>query len=145
MNLTPEQRLKAMRAGSAEALLDLAGAEGVALSPAEAKACFDRLHPPAGELADDELEAVSGGGCGGRSAAPDRLMDGMTVNLGNETRCQGCGHQATFKVWNVSPAGGGYFVGKIECPVCHTIHENKSGTFEKASDQTRPGLGPVWA
>lgn len=110
MNLTPEQRLKAMGAGSAEALLDLAGAEGVALTP-----------------------------------APDRLMDGMTVNLGNETRCQGCGHQATFKVWNVSPAGGGYFVGKIECTVCHTIHENKNGTFEKASDQTRPGLGPVWA
>ena len=110
MNLTPEQIQKAMRAGSAEALLDLAGAEGVALTP-----------------------------------APDRLMDGMTVNLGNETRCQGCGHQATFKVWNVSSAGGGYFVGKIECTVCHTIHENKSGTFEKASDQTRPGLGPVWA
>ena len=148
MELTHEQLQKAMGAGSAEALLDLAWAEGVALTAAEAEAYFTKLHPPAGELADEELEAVSGGGCGGGgSAAPDRLMDGMTVSLGNETRCQGCGHQATFRVWNVGSAGGGgYFVGTIECPSCHTIHENKNGTFEKAQDQTRPGgFGPVMA
>ena len=56
---------KAKEAKSAEELLALARENSIELTEEQAKACFARLHPAAGELTDDELDAVAGGGCGG--------------------------------------------------------------------------------
>ena len=39
----------------------MARTEEVKLTAAEAEAYFAKLHPPAGELADEKLEQVSGG------------------------------------------------------------------------------------
>ena len=58
------KRALAAEAESAEALRALAAEHGISLTGEEARAYFAKLHPPVGELADDELEAVSGGGCG---------------------------------------------------------------------------------
>ena len=63
MNFTPEQITKAKAAKSAEELLALAKAEGVAITGEEAAKYFADLHKE-GELSDDELAGVSGGGCG---------------------------------------------------------------------------------
>jgi predicted ribosomally synthesized peptide with nif11-like leader len=60
-NLTPELIEKAKNAKSAEELLALAKENGVDLTEDEAKTCFEQLHV-SGEVSDDELEAVSGGG-----------------------------------------------------------------------------------
>ena len=62
MQFTKELREKAKAAGSAEKLLELAKAEGMELTAEEAEKAFAQLHK-SGELADDELDNVSGG-CG---------------------------------------------------------------------------------
>ena len=54
---------KAKEAKSVEELLALAGENGVEMTEENAKALFERLQS-SGELADDELDNVSGGGCG---------------------------------------------------------------------------------
>lgn len=63
MNFTNEQLAKVKAAKSAEELLALAKAEGVALTEEEAAKYFAEMHKE-GELADDELDNVAGGGCG---------------------------------------------------------------------------------
>jgi predicted ribosomally synthesized peptide with nif11-like leader len=58
---------KAKTADSAEELLSMAKEEGIELTEAEAKAYFEELNAAEGELADEELENVSGGrNCGKR-------------------------------------------------------------------------------
>ncbi len=72
MDLTPELLEKAYEAYTPEGLLTLAEENNITLTESEAEAYFAQLHPPMGELADDELDNVSGGGCGGaaKPAAP---------------------------------------------------------------------------
>ena len=80
MKLSQEQLKKVRAARSPQELGELARAEGVTLTPEEAQAHFAKLHPPVGELADDELEAVSGGGCGG---APDNILLACKFKVGD--------------------------------------------------------------
>ena len=55
---------KAKAAKSVEELLELAKVSNVELSEEQAKEYFAKLNPTKGELSDDELDDVSGGGCG---------------------------------------------------------------------------------
>ena len=55
---------KAKGAKSACELLELAKAEGIDITADEAATFFAQLNPESSELADDELDGVSGGGCG---------------------------------------------------------------------------------
>ena len=64
MNFTEEQLKKMKTAKTAEELIAIIKAEGIEASEDEIKAQFDAMHKE-GELADDELENVSGAGCGG--------------------------------------------------------------------------------
>lgn len=57
--------MKARTAKSPEELKALAEENGIELSDDKAKAYFDRLNN-SGELSDEELDNVSGGGCGPR-------------------------------------------------------------------------------
>ena len=61
-NFTPEQIEKARQANSPEELLALAKENGIELSEDKAKEYFERLNN-SGELSDEELDNVSGGGC----------------------------------------------------------------------------------
>ncbi|MDE7399062.1 MAG: hypothetical protein K2N06_05985 [Oscillospiraceae bacterium] len=60
--LTQELIEKAKQAKSAEELLSLAKENEIELSEIEAKAYFEQLNK-SGELSDEELDNVSGGGC----------------------------------------------------------------------------------
>ena len=62
MNFTQEQLAKTKAAKSAEELLALAKENGIDMTEEETKKYFAELHKD-GEIADDELENVSGG-CG---------------------------------------------------------------------------------
>ena len=62
MELTKELIEKAKTAKSPEELLEMAKAEGIEMTEDEAAKAFARLNN-SGELADDELDNVSGGGC----------------------------------------------------------------------------------
>ena len=59
--LTPELLAKAKQVETPEELAALAKENGVELTAESAKAYFDQLHKD-GELADDELDSVAGGG-----------------------------------------------------------------------------------
>ncbi len=60
-----EQELiaKAKKAQTPEELAAIAKENGVKMTDEEAKTYFDQLHPKTGELADEELDNVAGGGC----------------------------------------------------------------------------------
>ena len=62
-NLTPEMIEKTKAAKSVEELLALAKENGVAMSEDEAQMYYAQLNPKSGELSDDDLDAVAGGGC----------------------------------------------------------------------------------
>ena len=61
-DFTPELIEKAKQAKFAEELLTLAKENKIELSEEEAKEYFERLNK-SGELSDEELDNVSGGGC----------------------------------------------------------------------------------
>ncbi|MDE5754255.1 MAG: Nif11-like leader peptide family RiPP precursor [Oscillospiraceae bacterium] len=64
--MTPELIEKARQAESPEELLALAKENGITLTEDEAREYFSELHKQSqknGELSDDELDNVSGGGC----------------------------------------------------------------------------------
>ena len=56
--------LKAKEVKTIEELLALAKENGIDLTEEEANTYFAQLNPQSGELSDDELDAVAGGGCG---------------------------------------------------------------------------------
>ena len=106
-NLTPEMIEKAKAAKSAEELLEVAKAGGVELTADEAATYFAQLNPQSGELDDDALDGVAGGGCGGSVRAGDdvRVTSGET--------CQICGGN-TGTVKSV----GAFGTGAVVCQNC---------------------------
>ena len=63
MKMNNELIAKAKQAKNPEELLALAKENGVELTEESAKSYFNQLNPQTGELADDELDNVAGGGC----------------------------------------------------------------------------------
>ncbi len=93
--LTPELIEKAKGVKSAEELLTLAKENNVEMTAKEAAGFFAKLNPTMGELSDDELDAVAGGGCGGYASAS---IDGHYYKLVNDRTdscsrfaCRACG------------------------------------------------------
>ena len=71
MNVSKELLEKAKTAKTTEELLELAKTENIELTENEAEKYFTDLHK-SGEMSDDELDNVSGGGCGGDdNSSPD--------------------------------------------------------------------------
>ena len=66
MNISKELLEKAKQAKTAEELLAMAKAENIELTEAQAAKAFAELSKN-GELSDEELDNVAGGGCGGRT------------------------------------------------------------------------------
>ncbi len=87
-NFTPEMIEKAKAAKTAEELLALAKENNVEMTEESAKAYYEQIHKT-GELADDELDNVAGGGC---------YHDGqLVVTVGtiacDHFRCEHCGSE----------------------------------------------------
>lgn len=84
-NLTPELIAKAKAAKSADELLELAKANNVELTETEAKTYFSQLGA-SDAVADDELEAVSGGfNCGDEDdSEADATDSNLNMDIGNE-------------------------------------------------------------
>lgn len=62
-NFNTELLEKAKQTKSVEELLSLAKENGVEMNEEQANAYFAQLHKASGEIADDELDNVAGGGC----------------------------------------------------------------------------------
>ena len=107
-NLTPELIEKAKAAKSAEELLALAKENNLEIAAEEANTYFEQLNAN-GELSDDALDAVAGGGifgCGDdeKEANVNENEDVKTVIL---DKCQCCGAP-------ISP-------GVKQCPSCKRV------------------------
>ena len=63
MEMNNELIAKAKEAKSPEELMALAKENSMELTEESAKAYFHQLNPKTGELSDDELDNVAGGGC----------------------------------------------------------------------------------
>ena len=114
MDLNKELLTKAKAAKTAEEIMALAKENGVELTEESARAYLDLLHPKTGELADEELDNVSGGGCYDRSGhlmttigygcrhfergAPE---DGAHGASGTCCACRYWGHQSGLEVLGV--------------------------------------------
>lgn len=87
MENNQELLAKAKEAKTPGELLSLAKENGIEMTDESAAAYFEITHPKAGELADDELDNVSGGGC--------RKSDGrLVVSAGYSCgywECNKCG------------------------------------------------------
>ena len=90
-NFNAEMIEKAKAAKSAEELLELAKANGVEMTADEAATYFAQLNPKSGELDDDDLDAVAGGGCGGSDNDNPAVGVGDTVQITSGEACPTCG------------------------------------------------------
>ena len=61
--MNEEMIAKAREAKSVEELMALAKETGIELTEEDAKMYFEQFNAKKGELSDDELDVVSGGGC----------------------------------------------------------------------------------
>ena len=71
MEMNSELIAQAKETKTPEELAALAKENGMEMTEESAKAYFEQLHPTSGELSDDELENVAGGGC----SAGNRKLD----------------------------------------------------------------------
>lgn len=92
-----ELLLKAKQAKSAEELLTLAQENGIELTEESANTYFEQLHK-IGELADEELDNVAGGGC----HATDNRLIVTTHNKCELWACKDCGksHKDNFLLYD---------------------------------------------
>ena len=107
-NLTPEMIEKARTAKSAEELLELAKASNVEMTADEAKTYFAQLGTKSGELNDDDLDAVAGGGCN-----DDERQRENEDKVIHTIVCPKCGALGNWSVYHTCQ--GGYV---WECNVC---------------------------
>ena len=86
---------KAKGAKSVEDLLEIAKANGIHIERETAEFYFKKLNPPQGEMTDDEISSVTGGGCSKIHGSFDfdtksnELYTGRKIYLKNEGHCAG--------------------------------------------------------
>lgn len=83
-NFNNELLEKAKQAASAEEILALAKKNGVEMTEEQANACYAKINHTSGELSDDELDNVVGGGCTAKGLATsheDLVKVGTKVRL----------------------------------------------------------------
>ncbi len=101
MKLTVEILSIAKKAESAEELRRMALERKYQMTDAEAERFFGKLHAPEGELSDEELADISGGGCGGggggggSNAAATPTLPGTRTHAYHaacgDYQCKSCG------------------------------------------------------
>ena len=117
MELNKELLAKAKETKTPEELMEFAKENNVEMTEESAKAYFDLIHPKTGELSEDELKNVSGGGC--------HADDGREI----VTVCHGC------TGFECKKCGTRIKKGELLCTNCGrgTICKNcKYCTYEKA-------------
>lgn len=108
---------KAKQTKSPEELMALAKKNGIKLTEESAQAYFNQLNPKMGELADDELDNVAGGGChnGGRLVV-------SVMHYCDEWRCKDDGSQCDID---------GVLVNCNTCKIAAYCFSCKYCTYEK--------------
>ena len=117
-NITPELIAKAKAAKSAEELLALAKENGVELTEEEAKTYFAQLGT-SGAVADDDLDAVSGGWDCPDGDTVTTLPVGTKVKVIDGTKCKLCdGDEGTIMLETTSGGNVGSPARYVRCSKC---------------------------
>ena len=129
MKINNELIAKAKQAKSPEELIALAKENGTELTEESAKAYFDQLHKT-GEVTEDELSGVSGGGCGSIMEPPkfnvgDHVLEAGSFTCGTKhwdwrgaQRVMTVCDSTYLEVTNIGMAGGTRRVCDVKCPKC---------------------------
>ena len=83
MNISKELLEKAKQAKTAEELLAMAKAENIELNAEEAAQAFAKMNKN-GELSDEELDNVAGGGCPGGATPPKFSVNDRVSHKGSD-------------------------------------------------------------
>ena len=117
MELNKELLAKAKNAKTPEELIALANENGMEMTEESAEAYYNLLHPQNGEVSDDELDNVAGGGChnGGKLVV-------SVMHYCDEWRCKDDGSQCDID---------GVLVNCNTCKVAAYCFSCKYCTYEK--------------
>ena len=129
---TPELIEKAKSAKTPEELLSLAKENGVELTEESAAAYFEQLNPKTGELADEELDNVAGGGCFGSDPYDTCMADGYCLF---DYVCNRCGTRGIDSSTGVLRCSG-CFASDPRCRNCR--NSIGSGSVLKCKVHPRP-------
>lgn len=125
---TPEMIEKAKVAKSAEELLALAKENEVEIPEEAAKALFEQLNPKSGELDDDDLDNVSGGGCGDNYDETKAQVGDHVYIKGGHT-CIYCGAKdSAGTVESFYNVGGEWEYWSVKMDCCGNIMDNYNGS-----------------
>ncbi len=129
MKINNEFIAKAKQAKSPEELIALAKENGAQITEESAGAYFEQLHKT-GEVTEDELSGVAGGGCGSITEPPkfnvgDHVLEAGSFTCGTKhwdwrgaqrvvTVCD----STYLEVTNIGMAGGTRRVCDVKCPKC---------------------------
>ena len=122
--MTPELLKKARMAKSAAEIMDLAKEVGMSIDLEEANGFLKQLHTE-GEMADDELDNVSGGACG-----MNQKIMGMTnasVGTGEGPCCPACGNSLKFGMKNADEKGNYDVVYCFNCNIKYKYYSDSNG------------------
>ncbi len=121
-NLSKEMLQKARECKTVEELLNLAKENDYSITEEQATETFNQWNKT-GELADEELENVSGGACDTEGENVENLQDGDLVRFKNGYICERC-PSVVFKMdlpW-------------VECTICGT--RSKVSNYDEITKST---------
>ncbi len=122
MNITKELLEKAKQAKTAEELLALAKNEGIELTAEQAAKAFAELNKT-GELSDEELDNVAGGGCPGGATPPKFSVNDRVSHKGSDGK----------EVYGTVVRRGSLLRSPTEyCHICYVVDDGE--TTEKEYD-----------
>ena len=122
MNISKELIEKAKTAKSAEELLEMAKAENIELTEEEAAQAFAKMNKN-GELSDEELDNVAGGGCPGGATPPKFSVNDRVSHKGSDGK----------EVYGTVVRRGSLLRSPTEyCHICYVVDDGE--TTEKEYD-----------
>ena len=134
MEINQELLAKAKEAKTVEELMALAKENNIELTEEKVNEYFSKLHSETGEISDDELDNVSGGGCLSDDPYDTCMADGYCLS---DYVCNRCGTRGIDFSTGVLRCSG-CFASDPRCRNCMNSIGDKSGSVLKCKVHPRP-------
>ncbi len=134
MEINQELLAKAKEAKTVEELMALAKGNNIELTEEKVNEYFSKLHSETGEISDDELDNVSGGGCLSDDPYDTCMADGYCLS---DYVCNRCGTRGIDFSTGVLRCSG-CFASDPRCRNCMNSIGDKSGSVLKCKVHPRP-------
>ena len=134
MEINQELLAKAKEAKTIEELMALAKENNIELTEEKVNEYFSKLHSETGEISDDELDNVSGGGCLSDDPYDTCMADGYCLS---DYVCSRCGARGIDHSTGVLRCSG-CFASDPRCRNCRNSIGDKSDSVLKCKVHPRP-------